>query len=554
MKIRKILLVAMLCVFCLPMVAQQGSVARPKLVVGIVIDQMRWDYIYRYYNRYGEDGFKRLLRDGASCENTMLAHIPSYTAVGHTSIYTGSVPSINGISSNDMTDQKTGKVFYCTSDDKVKSVGTDSKDGMQSPRNLWVTTVGDELRLATNFHSKVIGVSMKDRAAILPAGRSANAAYWLDSKTGHFITSTYYMDKLPDWVVKFNQRELAKEYLSRPWTPLYDIKTYDQSCTDDNPFERPFFKGGKATFPIDLPRLLEERKFSAIKTVPMGNTLTFDMAKATIEGEKMGSGDYVDFLAVSCSATDYVGHQFGVNAIETEDTYLRLDKDLADFFGYLDSKVGKGNYTLFLTADHAAAHNYNFLKSHQMSAGTFDIASNTAKVDSALTAKYGVKGLLRSIDSYQLNLNYDKIKAANINLDELKQYAISFVKTLDGVLYAVDATRVSESTIPDNLKPLVTNGYNAALSGEIQILLKPGYYDKWSAGESMGTTHGSWVNYDLHIPLVFMGWGIKPGQLNRMTYMIDIAPTVAALLHIQMPNGCIGRAIPEVMQAATLDK
>lgn len=554
MNIKNYLLGILLCVCCLPAVAQQGSIQRPKLVVGIVIDQMRWDYLYRYYNRYGEGGFKRLLREGASCENTMLAHIPSYTAVGHTSIYTGSVPAINGIASNDMTDQKTGKVFYCTFDDKVKSVGTDDRDGMQSPINLWVTTIGDELRLATNFHSKVIGVSMKDRAAILPAGKSANAAYWLDSKTGHFISSTYYMNNLPDWLIKFNRRELAKTYLSKPWTPLYDINTYEQSCTDDNPFERPLFKDGKATFPIDLPHLLKERRFNAIKTVPMGNTLTFDMAKATIDGEKMGTSSYTDFLAVSCSATDYIGHQFGVNAIETEDTYLRLDKDLADFIGYLDTKIGKGNYTLFLTADHAAAHNCNFLKAHHIDAGLFDIASNTAKIDSALYAKYGVKGLLRSIDNYQLNLNHDKIRAAHINLDELKEEAIQFAQTLDGVLYVVDATKVATSSLPGNLRTLVANGYNTSRSGEIQILVKPGYYDKWSEADETGTTHGSWVPYDLHIPLIFMGWGIKQGQLERTTYMTDIAPTITSLLHVQMPNGCIGHTISEVLSTASLDK
>lgn len=551
---KKSLILLFLLLFSGSIMAQQGSVARPRLVVGIVIDQMRWDYIYRYYNRYGEGGFKRLLREGASCENTMLAHIPSYTAVGHSCIYTGSVPAIDGISSNDMVDQKTGKTFYCTFDDKVKSVGTTSEDGMESPHNLWVTTIGDELRLATNFHSKVVGVSLKDRASILPAGKSANAAYWLDSKTGHFITSTYYMDKLPQWVVNFNKKELAKEYLSKPWVTLYNINTYEQSCKDDNPFERPFFSGGRPTFPIDLPRLLKERQYNAIKTVPMGNTLTFDMAEATIEGEKLGTSDYTDFLAISCSATDYVGHQFGVNAIETEDTYLRLDKDLGNFINYLDEKIGKGNYTLFLSADHAAAHNYNFLKAHKINAGAFDIKEDYAKIDSVLTNRYGVKGLVRGLDNYQLNLDYDKINAAHIDKEELKQVAINYVKTLEGVLSVVDMTKVSSTTLPAEMKMLLNNSYNSSRSGEIQILVKPGYFEVWSPEESMGTSHGVWAPYDLHIPLLFMGWGVRQGQLNRTVHMTDIAPTLASLLHIQMPNGCVGHAIPEILSAATLDK
>ena len=553
MKVRNLLLLP-LFLASLAVSAQQGSVRRPKLVVGIVVDQMRWDYLYRYYNRYGNDGFKRLLSEGVSCENTMLAHIPSYTAVGHTSIYTGSVPAIDGISGNNFIDQKTGKDLYCTSDNTVKPVGSNSKDGLQSPHNLWVTTVGDELRLATNFHSKVIGISLKDRASILPAGRSANAAYWFDSKTGRFITSSYYMDQLPEWLDDFNKKERVKALMSQSWNTLYNIKTYAQSCPDNNRYERPYFKDGEPTFPIDLLRLLKEEGFGAIKAVPMGNTITFEMAEAAINGEDLGGSDYTDFLAVSCSSTDYVGHQFGVNAIETEDTYLRFDKDLGKFLHYLDKKVGKGNYTVFLTADHAAAHNYNFLKDHKIQAGAFDIPGNTAKLDSALTAKFSVKGLVRSLENYQINFDYDKIKAANLNIEDVKQAAIACVQTFDGVLYAIDQTKVSSATLPDHMKALVTNGYNKDRSGEVQILVKPGYYEKEEGGDDMGTTHGVWTPYDLHIPLLFMGWGVKQGQLNREVHMTDIAPTIAALLHIQMPNGCIGHAIPEVLVGATLDK
>jgi hypothetical protein len=534
--------------------AQTGSIPRPKLVVGVVVDQMRWDYLYRYYSRYSNGGFKRLLSEGATCANTMIAHIPSYTAVGHTSIYTGSVPSINGITSNEFVDQRTGKVLYCTSDKSVKSVGTDSEEGEESPCNLWVTTIGDELRLATNFHSKVIGISLKDRAAILPAGQSANAAYWFDSKTGHFITSTYYMAKLPEWVNVFNNKGWAKELTSKPWTTLYDIKSYTQSANDDNRYEMPYLKGTKPIFPVDLPRIVKEKGYGALRSLPMGNTLVLEMAKTAIEGEKLGTGDYTDFLAVSCSATDYIGHQFGANAIETEDTYLRLDKDLNDFLNYLDSKIGKGNYTLFLTADHGATNNANFLIDHHIKAGTFDIFGNLAKIDSVLTAKYGVKGLVRNLENYQLNFDYDKIKNSNINLEELKQFSMDYLKTLDNVLFVVDQTKVSSSTLPEHLKTLIANSYNFKRSGEVQFMVKPAYYELWGPDDIKGTTHGIWAPYDLHIPLVFMGWGIKSGQLTREVHMTDIAPTLASLLHIQMPSGCIGHAIPEVLQISTLDK
>jgi len=553
MKLKNVLLIPLL-LLAMSVKAQEGAISRPKLVVGVVIDQMRWDYLYRYYNRYGDGGFKRLLGEGATCENTMLPYIPSYTAVGHTCIYTGSVPAIDGITGNTMVDQKTGKSFYCTDDANVRPIGTDGKDGLQSPHNLWVSTVGDELRLATNDHSKVIGVSLKDRASILPAGRSANAAYWFDSKTGHFITSSYYMDKLPEWLDAFNAKGNVESLMSKPWNTMYDINTYTQSYPDNNKYERPYFKGERPVFPVDLPRLLKEQGYATIKATPMGNTLTFEMAEAAIDGEHLGSGDYTDFLAVSCSSTDYVGHQFGVNAIETEDTYLRLDKDLGNFLDYLDEKIGKGNYTLFLTADHGAAHNYNLLKDRKLSAGAYDMAADYQKLDSFLVAKFQASDLVRNLDNYQINLNYDKIKSNGLDVNTVKEAAIECAKTFDGVLYVLDQTKTGSTALPEGMQQLIANSYNPARSGEIQIMVKPGYYEKEAGDDELGTTHGTWAKYDLHIPLLFYGWGIKQGQLNREVHMTDIAPTVAALLHIQMPNGCVGKAIPEVLGAASLDK
>lgn len=344
--------------------APSTAVERPKLVVGLVVDQMRWDYLYRYYDLYGEGGFKRLLNEGFSCENTQLNYVPTVTAIGHTSIYTGSVPSIHGIAGNDFIFRNTGRQTYCTDDDSVHGVGSDNAAGRMSPRRLLVTTVGDELHLATNFRSKVISVSLKDRAAILPGGHTADAAYWFDSKTGRWITSSYYMERLPEWVDAFNRTDPARRLLEQDWNTLYPIERYVQSTADDTPYEKPFEKGGKPVFPVPTSKLLKTEGYGIIRNTPYGNTLTLQMARQAIEHEAMGRDEETDMLAVSLSSTDYVGHQFGPNAVETEDTYLRLDKDLADFLDYLDQQVGAGNYTLFLTADHAAAHNTRFLTDH----------------------------------------------------------------------------------------------------------------------------------------------------------------------------------------------
>ena len=281
-------LIFVLCCFC---GIAQAQPQRPKLVVGIVIDQMRWDYLYRYYARYGEGGFKRMLGEGFSVENCKIPYIPSVTAIGHSSIWTGSVPSIHGIAGNNFV--KDGKVVYCTADDTVNPVGSDSKAGKMSPRNLWVTTIGDELRLATNNRSKVIGVALKDRASILPAGHHANGAYWFDDKSGKFITSTFYMEKLPEWVNKFNKQKLPNKYLSKKWETLYPIDSYKESTSDDNNYENGIVEGEKAVLPLDLPALYKKHGYKILRSTPFGCNLTFDIAKAAIEHARKHGNDIV---------------------------------------------------------------------------------------------------------------------------------------------------------------------------------------------------------------------------------------------------------------------
>src|ERR1700744_603476 len=335
-----------------------GMVKRPKLVIGIVVDQMRWDYLYRYYERFGEGGFKRLMRKGFSCDNTMINYLPAFTAVGHTCIFTGSVPAFSGIAGNDWVEQATGQRMYCTDDSTVKGVGAqdpESKEGKMSPRNMLVTSVTDELMMADNFRSKVVGVSLKDRAAILPAGHTATAAFWLEDSTGHFITSNYYMTKLPAWADSFNAKNPVKAYMSNKWSTLYPKSTYLQSDQDDQAYEGKFKGDSTTAFPHNLDSSYKVAK-SSFRYTPGGNTLTLDFAKKAIEGYSLGQGQFTDFLTINCASTDYVGHQFGINSIEIEDTYLRLDQDLANFFDYLDEKIGRENYTLFLTADHGSAH------------------------------------------------------------------------------------------------------------------------------------------------------------------------------------------------------
>ena len=521
--------------------AQQSNTAaieRPKLVVGIVVDQMRWDYLYRYQKRYTDGGFKRLLGEGFSCENTMIPYVPSVTAIGHTCIYTGSVPSIHGIAGNNFV--KDGKKVYCTDDNTVKPVGTTSEAALMSPRNLWVSTIGDEMKIASNGRAKVVGVALKDRASILPAGHNPNGAFWFDDQTGCFITNSYYMDRLPKWVEAFNDKRLPEQYLSQKWNTLYPKNTYTESATDENEYENGIREGVKATLPLNLPELYKKYGYGIIRNTPFGNSLTLDMAKAAIDGEQLGTDDETDLLTVSCSSTDYIGHQVGTHAIETEDTYLRLDKAIADFLAYLDSKVGKGNYLVFLSADHGAMNNAAFLQDRRIPAGSWDASATAKKLNHVLAKEYPEAGdIVKTVMNYQVFFNRDVIKSKQLDFDNIKQTVVNVLKEDPSVLYACDMAKASTESIPEEVKSRIINGYNRERSGDVVIILKPNFY----AHGMKGTDHGAWNSYDTHIPLVFMGWGIKHGATTKQTFMTDIAPTIAAMLHVQAPNGCVGKAI-----------
>ncbi len=521
--------------------AQQASaigVQRPKLVVGIVIDQMRWDYLYRYQKRYTDSGFMRLLNEGFSCENTVIPYVPSVTAIGHTCIYTGSVPSIHGIAGNNFV--KNGEKVYCTDDDTVKPVGSNSEAGLMSPRNLWVTTIGDEMKIASNGRAKVVGVALKDRASILPAGHNPDGAFWFDDKSGNFITSTYYMNQLPKWVEAFNGKKLPEHYLSEKWNTLYPKDTYIESTSDENEYENGIKKGVKATLPLNLPELYKKYGYNIIRNTPFGNSLTFDMAKAAIDGEQLGADDETDLLAVSCSSTDYIGHQVGTHAVETEDTYLRLDKAIADFLSYLDAKVGKGNYLVFLSADHGAMNNARFLQDRRIPAGNWDDGVAAKKLNEVLAKEYPNTGdLVKTVMNYQVFFNREVIKNQHLDFAKIKQTVVDFLKEDSCVLYACDMEKTMTESIPEEVKYRIVNGYNRERSGDIQIVLKPNFYTHGMKG----TDHGAWNLYDTHIPLVFMGWGIKHGATTKRTFMTDIVPTIGALIHVQAPNGCVGQPI-----------
>jgi predicted AlkP superfamily pyrophosphatase or phosphodiesterase len=519
--------------------SKNDKVDRPKLVVGIVVDQMRWDYLYRYYDRYANGGFKRLLNDGFSCENTFIPYTPTYTAAGHACVYTGSVPALNGIIGNSWYSPALKRNFYNSEDSTVSTVGSNSTAGKMSPRNMWPTTITDELRLASSFKSKVIGIALKDRGSILPAGHSANAAYWFDNANGAWITSTYYMNELPLWVQQFNAKKLPDQYLAGNWNTLYPIETYKNNSGDDKTYEA-IIPGETNHFPHITSGITKD-KYNSFRFTPFANTFTTAMAKAAVDAEQLGNNGNTDFLAVSFSSTDYIGHEFGPNSIEAEDTYLRLDADLADLFNHLDTKVGKGQYVVFLTADHGAAHIPGYLKENKIPAGAWDDAEIQVYLNKMLNSIYGLKAPVAKIVNYQVYLDKN-IPSGQLGV--VKQTITDSLMAQPAIANVIDLKNIGSSSLPEQIKKMLANGYNQKLSGDMQFIFKPGWFD----GNQRGTTHGNWHPYDAHIPLLFYGWKIPKGKLNRETYMTDISVTIAALLHIQMPSAAIGKVIEEVVR------
>lgn len=542
---KKIGIAALALLATTPVFAQKNTTSeQPKLVVGLVIDQMRWDYLHRYYSKFGDGGFKRLLNEGFSLNNVHINYVPTVTAIGHTSIYTGSVPAIHGIAGNDWVDKQTGKNMYCTTDETVLPVGTSSdKVGKHSPRNLWSTTVTDQLRLATNFQAKVIGVSLKDRASILPAGHNPNGAFWYDDTSGNFVTSSYYMNELPKWVQQFNQQDLPTKLVANGWNTLLPIQQYTESSPDNSSWEGLLGSAKTPTFPYNNLAQDFQKKKGEIRATPFGSTLTLKLAEASITGEQLGQDNITDFLAINIASTDYAGHKFGPNSIEVEDVYLRLDRDLKDFFNHLDAKVGKGQYTVFLSADHGGAHSVGFLEEHKIPTGFFeeDMKKN---LNAVLKEKFGVEKIINSSQNYQVYFDRKVISDNQLDLEKIKKFTISELEKRPDFLFVIDANEVQETTVPQPIKERVINGLNRIRSGDIQIITRDNMLPSYS---KTGTTHSVWNSYDAHIPLIFMGTGVKQGESNREYHMTDIAPTVSALLKIQFPSGNIGNPIVEVL-------
>jgi predicted AlkP superfamily pyrophosphatase or phosphodiesterase len=539
---KKVLVLMSTCLLAISAFSQRTD-DRPKLVVGIVVDQMRNDYLFRFADLYGKGGFQRLTEEGFYAANHKFSYMPTTTAPGHASVYTGTTPAIHGIVGNNWYDPIANEKVYCVEDKSVKSVGVDRSSGQMSPKNLKTTTLTDELKLFWNDKSTVVGISLKDRGAVLPAGHLADGAYWYDDK--RFISSSFYTDALPEWVNDFNNLHLVDTFLAKGWEPLLDKSLYLASLSDNNPYES-LYEGEKyPVLPKDLVYLAEQNGADKVlKRSPWGNSLVFEFGIQAVMNEQMGKDEITDFLALSLSTPDYMGHAYGPRALEIQDMYLRLDNDLASFLSFLDDFVGKGNYTVMLTADHGAAEVPQFLMDEGLPGGYLNEAENFAKLEELMKDfhPYGLD-LIEEVEGNHIYFNHEALRTSDIPVDELADYLAYEISRIPGIHAAYPSNDVRMAGTSEFPVKNLQRGLHPSLAGDVVFVPASG----WINYGPTGTTHGSPWAYDSHVPLLLYGKGVEKGKTYRETFIRDVAPTLCLLMGVPFPSGMTGKPISEAL-------
>lgn len=523
--------------------------ASPKLIVGIVVDQMCYEYLYRYYDKFCEGGFRKLMNDGANCRNTSYNYIPTYTGPGHASIYTGTTPNNHGIVANDWFDRESNAEVNCVEDTLVQTVGSSSDYGIFSPTRLKATTITDQLKL-TYPDAKVISMSIKNRGAILPGGHLSNGSYWYDFSTGDFITSTFFENSLPAWVSNFNQQPYVEKILKGEWNTIMDISLYAESGADNSPYEHLLPGKTTPTFPYNLKEMTKDSLHYGLFTyTPFANTYLTDFAIASIDPNELGKDDQTDMLCISYSTPDIIGHAFGPNSIEIEDTYLRLDLELKKLIKTLEAKVGKDDFVIFLTADHAVVPVPQYLMDKKLPGGYFFLEEHMAALKTALIAEYG-EDLVLYEDNLNVYLNHDRIHALGLSLSEVQQFVSGRIQRWKGVKRSFTAEQLYYSGIDDEWRDMVAKGFHHEESGDVLFILEAGYLPKSVDSElaRKGTSHGSAFSYDTHVPLLWYGKGIPAKEIMRPINITDITATLTHMLYLQRPSMTTGAPILELLQ------
>jgi predicted AlkP superfamily pyrophosphatase or phosphodiesterase len=530
---------------CVDIFSQNPSVPseKPKLIIGIVVSEMRYDYFSRYWDKFGDGGFKRLVNGGSFCKNAHHDYLISESGEGFATISTGAYPDVHGIVSDYWYDRLRDKITFCIRDEKVNSIGGAYEQGKYSPSSMLTSTLSDQARIAGQFKPKVISISIDPRAAVLSGGHAANAAYWYDTERGSWISSSYYLDSLPNWVNDFNSKSFADLYLQRLWEPLIPIDSFTESLPDYNKYETGF--SGNIVFPYDLNKMSlvkkNQRNYDLLKFTPFGNSLTKDFAVATIVNEELGKDSSTDWLQIGFPASGYLGDKFSSNSAEIEDTYLRLDKELEHFLTFLDEQVGMKNVLIYLTADNAMADDPSFLADQGLPIGYFNYNNAMSLLGTYLNLIYGNGEWIKFYYAQQIYLNRDLIENSKFSLEDFQNVVAAFMIQFEGVANTLTANNLMTNNYTGGFFEKIQNSYNQKRSGDILLHLSPGWTEKGAEKQ-----YASSFRYDSHVPLIWYGWKIGRSSILRPVSVTDIMPTIAVFLDIPRSGSLEGDLIEEL--------
>jgi predicted AlkP superfamily pyrophosphatase or phosphodiesterase len=529
-----------------PLSAQTKKPAAPKikLVVGIVIDQFRYDYLTRFADQFGDGGFKRLLQSGAVFSNAHYPYTPTVTACGHAAFMSGASPAHNGIIGNTWFDRATGKSTTSVADANTKLLGGKDDAAGMSPARLIGSTLGDELKLHTAAQAKVIGVSYKDRSAILPVGKHPNGAYWFSASNGAFVSSTYYFNELPAWVKKFNQEQNPSRYFGKTWERLLPEAAYARSLRDDYPHE-------KLTTGTKFPHLINggeqtpgSKFYTHFEVSPFANDHLVAFAKAAIENEKLGQDDVPDLLTISFSANDLVGHSFGPYSQEVQDITLRTDRALAELFAYLEQKVGLQNIVVALTADHGVSPIPEHAQDYGLG-GRIEAKAISEAAEAALDQRFGEEKWVLTLNNGNVYFDYAALERRKVSPAEAEQIVSAAIRQIPGIAECFTRTQIVLGQLPQTaVARSVAAGFYPARNGDLVLVPQPFYL----AGETIVASHGTPYSYDTHVPVIFYGAGIKAGLFTTTSSPLDIAPTLSAVLKLTPPSNSVGQILREAIR------
>ena len=522
---------------------------KPRLVIGIIVEQLKYDQLEKFRDKLGENGIKKIINEGTYFKNASFDYMLTQSAPGHATISTGTEPSFHGITSDNWYLPLRNELIYCTKDIEVNPVGGSFESGLNSPVNLQASTFSDELKMATSQRAKVFGIGLKENSAILSTGHAADGVFWFDNATGTWMTSTYYEAALPGWVKDFNAMNYPETYLNGDWSLFRPVQEYSDCLPDSNKYEAGF--NSINHFPYDLKKLrskfaLSSRNdFSLLRETPFGNSLTTSFAIRLIENEKLGKDDVTDYISVCYSATDNIGHRFGPSSVEMEDAILRLDDEIKNLLTFLNDSIGKRNILIYFTAAHGISEIPAVLEGNRIPAGYFKQNQALQLMRSYLNAVYGEGDWVKGYSERQVYLNRTLIEDARIPLEDVQKKVARFLVQFSGVAAAYPYSAFEANDFGNgNLKRIINN-FNSQRSGDVIVTLNPGWVEK--DGDYV-TNHNSPYEYDSHVPLIWYGWTVNRSTITRKVNMTDIAATLSSLCKIPYPNACTGEPLVELFR------